>query len=294
MAHIERSAPAWSGTMRTGSRASHRSHTSGISRPVAGSYGNRTVPSGSAVHPRDHLVAQIGQVVAGSGRVEELAATERGPAVDPYHDAGWDLTRSDPAVGQLREGGAHRWPVPPHVELAGEPLDHVDGRVAPFGLLVVARRDVHPQRAAMWVAERVPAERLALQDVFVEPAGGLTRPGVHIELLSASGPPLPLPARRVPVTAEPRIVVRDHDEVHGAGPDLLVAPRAPVGAVTGHLAHGDALGMRPRRCAASGLSRRRRSGAFASGTMSSWHPAIMLRRRVSGELPRSRRVPASR
>ena len=42
-----RSASAWPGTIRTGSRASHRSQTSTTSRPVAGSKGRRMVPSAS-------------------------------------------------------------------------------------------------------------------------------------------------------------------------------------------------------------------------------------------------------
>src|SRR4029453_16058990 len=48
MPRRERSWPAWPAAMRTGSRASQRAHTWSRSRPVAGSKGSVTVPSGSA------------------------------------------------------------------------------------------------------------------------------------------------------------------------------------------------------------------------------------------------------
>jgi hypothetical protein len=49
-------------------------------------------------------------------------------------------------------------------------LEDVDGRVAPIGLVVVARRDVDPERARRRVAERVVPERLTLEDVLLDSA----------------------------------------------------------------------------------------------------------------------------
>jgi hypothetical protein len=73
-------------------------------------------------------------VAAGPRRVEELAAAERGPTVDPDADRRRRLASGKQLVGELGEGGPKRGPVAPHVELAGKALDYVDGRVAAFGL----------------------------------------------------------------------------------------------------------------------------------------------------------------
>ena len=67
-------------------------------------------------------------------------------------------------VGELREVAPERRAVAPHVELAGEALDHVDRGVAAIRLVVVARRQVDPERPLVRVAERVSAQRVALED----------------------------------------------------------------------------------------------------------------------------------
>ena len=54
------------------------------------------------------LVAEVGQIVAGPRRVEELTSPERGPAVDPDDDDGRGLLASEQVVGELREVATER------------------------------------------------------------------------------------------------------------------------------------------------------------------------------------------
>src|SRR6185312_2389392 len=71
----------------------------------------------------------------------------------------------------------HRRAVAPHVELAGEPLDDVDGRVAAVGRVVVARRHVDPERPLGRVTEPVRPQDVAVDHVLVEAAGEPASPG---------------------------------------------------------------------------------------------------------------------
>ena len=87
--------------------------------------------------------------------------------------------RGKEIVGELREVAPEGGAIPPHVELAGEALDHVDGGVAPVRLVVVAGRQVDPERPDVRIAERVPAQRVALEAGLLEAARGLERPGLH-------------------------------------------------------------------------------------------------------------------
>ena len=112
----------------------------------------------AGVHERDDLVADVGVVATAAVRVDELRATDGRERVEE------DDTRVDVlTVEQLEEGRPERDAVPPHLERAGEALEHVDGRAAR-----VARRRVDPERPLVRVAERVPAQRLALDHVLVE------------------------------------------------------------------------------------------------------------------------------
>jgi len=117
------------------------------------------------VHEGHDLVTQVAPVSAGARRVDELAAAERRPGVDERHDA-----RRGGRVEELEEARPERGPVAPHVELAGQALDDVDGCVPAVGLVVVAGRDPDPERPSVRVAERVAAEEVALDDVLVEAA----------------------------------------------------------------------------------------------------------------------------
>src|SRR6185369_4743626 len=83
-------------------------------------------------------------------------------------------------VGELGEVLAERNTVPPHVELARQPLDHIDGRISPFGVVVVARREVDAKRAHARIAERIPLEGFALDLRFLKAAARLERPGLHV------------------------------------------------------------------------------------------------------------------
>ena len=131
------------------------------------------------VDPGHHLVAEIGVIAAGAGRVEELAAAEGRPGVHPHDHAGWRLANREQLVGELGEVAAEGGAIAPHVELTGQPLDHVDGGVAPLRLVVVAGRHVHPERPLVRVAERVVAQRRALEDVLLIASGRLRAPRPH-------------------------------------------------------------------------------------------------------------------
>jgi hypothetical protein len=117
------------------------------------------------------LVADVGVVPAGARGVDELAAAVRGPRVDEHDEAGRCPAGSEELVGGLGEGGPERRPVVPHREHPGVALQHVDARVAPVGLVVVARWHVDLQRPVGGIAERVVPEQLAPDDVVVEAAG---------------------------------------------------------------------------------------------------------------------------
>ena len=111
-------------------------------------------------------------------RVDELRAAELRPGVHPHDDRGRNVARREDVVAQLRVRlGAERRPVAPHVELARVPLDHVDRRIAPLRVVVVARREVDPEGAFVRVAERVSPQRLALEDVLLEPSRERVAPG---------------------------------------------------------------------------------------------------------------------
>ena len=124
-------------------------------------------------------------VPAGARGVQELAPSERGPRVDEDHDRGMSLVGREEVVHELEVVRAERGPVPPHVDLAGESLDHVDGGV-PAVDLVVAGREVHPQGTFGRVAKRVPRERSAPEDVLLDPPGELPSPRLHVHPLRAS------------------------------------------------------------------------------------------------------------
>ena len=89
-------------------------------------------------------------------------------AVDPDHEAGRRLAAGEELVDQLGDGRAEGGPVAPHVELAGQPLDLVERRVAAVRLVVVAGRQVDPERPLVRVAERVAPQRLADDHVLLE------------------------------------------------------------------------------------------------------------------------------
>jgi hypothetical protein len=94
------------------------------------------------VHPRDDLVAEVRVVPAGPRRVEELAAAERRPAVDVDEDGRRCVAGGEQVVGELGEVLAEWSTVLPHVQLAGQALDDVDGGVAALGVVVVPWREV--------------------------------------------------------------------------------------------------------------------------------------------------------
>jgi hypothetical protein len=98
-----------------------------------------------AVHERHHLVAQVVEVAPGARGVEELAAPQRGPAVDEHDDRRRRcVLPREQLVDQLGHGGPEGAAVPPHVDLAGVALDHVDGRVAAARVVADPGGQVHP------------------------------------------------------------------------------------------------------------------------------------------------------
>ena len=77
------------------------------------------------VDERHDLVAEVGVVAAAAGGVDELRAADGRPGVDE------DDPRVDVrVVEELEEGRPEGGAVAPHVELAGEALEHVDRRAA--------------------------------------------------------------------------------------------------------------------------------------------------------------------
>ena len=117
------------------------------------------------VDERHDLVAEIRVVVADAGRVEELRAAVGRPGVDEDDERGRAAVVGEERVDELEHVRAERRAVPPHVDLAGVPLDQVDRRQR---RLVGARRHVDPERPPVRVAEPVAAERIALELVLVE------------------------------------------------------------------------------------------------------------------------------
>src|SRR6185295_16162089 len=127
----------------------------------------RAVP---LVHPGNDFLAEVGVVLPGARRVEELTAAQRGPAVGVDEDRRRRVPSGEEVVGELGEVLAEWGSVSPHVQLAREALNHVDGRIPALGLVVVAGWEIDAQRAHMRVAERIAFERLALDLRFLETA----------------------------------------------------------------------------------------------------------------------------
>jgi hypothetical protein len=119
-------------------------------------------------------------VPARSRRVDELAAPVRGPRVHEDHYA-----RRHVAVGQQRVHGlgerrAKRRAVVPHRDRARVALDDVYRRIAPLGILVVARRHIHLDGAVGGVAERVVRQKRAGDGLPLDAAGERPLVGVGI------------------------------------------------------------------------------------------------------------------
>jgi hypothetical protein len=139
--------------------AEHRRHH----RPVAATrFAGDTAVAGvcersvALVDPGDDLVAEVGVVAARARRVEELAAAQGRPGVDPHQDGGRGLAGGEELVHQFRRVLAECRAIAPHVQLSGQALDQVDRGVAVLRLVVVAGRRVDPERSHMWISERVP------------------------------------------------------------------------------------------------------------------------------------------
>ena len=129
------------------------------------------------VHPTHDVLAQVGVVLPGPRRVHELRSPVDRPGVHVHDDAGWGLPAGEELVGHLGERLAISGAVGPHGEVAGVTLDDVHRRVPPPGIVVVARRDVHPQRTVGRIAEMVALERRGMNRVAVESASQLCFPG---------------------------------------------------------------------------------------------------------------------
>src|ERR1019366_2826379 len=80
-------------------------------------------------------------------------------------------------VTELGEVGTECAPPMPHVELAGVPLDHVDGGVALLGVVVVAGGQVDLDRSHEGVAERIVPQGCALDHRLLEAAPVGASPG---------------------------------------------------------------------------------------------------------------------
>src|SRR5690349_5077920 len=90
---------------------------------AVGGLGQRAV---APVDEGDDLVAEGLAVAARAGRVDELRAPVRRPAVDEYDDRGRAALLGEKLVDALGSGRAEGSAVPPHVDLAGHALDEID------------------------------------------------------------------------------------------------------------------------------------------------------------------------
>ena len=88
----------------------------------------------------------------------------------------------------------------------------------------------------------------------------------------------------MPVPAEIGRALGNHDQMGRAGTDHLMTARAAVRPVPGHLSNGDPLRLSPRRSQPGRGTRRVGRGPFSSGSVSSWHAAIILVRPMSSDL----------
>src|SRR5579885_2150375 len=131
------------------------------------------------IYPGNNLITEIGVIASGAVLFEELATTERGPAVDPDEDARGSLAFREEFVGHFREIFPEGRTVAPHIKLARQPLNQVNARVAPLLLLIVAGRQIDPQRALIGVAERITLESLALENDLIKTSSEISRPGQH-------------------------------------------------------------------------------------------------------------------
>src|SRR5205814_1413318 len=94
------------------------------------------------------------------------------------HDGRRRLAAREHRVGGLGERLPVGRPVAPHRDVAGVALDHVHRRVGTGGLVVVARRQVDPDRAFAGVTERVRPQQLTGDHLFVDrDLAGAVRPG---------------------------------------------------------------------------------------------------------------------
>ena len=161
-------------------RAHHRhDHRPVAARRLAGDRAMVAVRRGrvALVDERHDLLAEVGLVAAGPGRVEELRSAVARPAVDHHDDRVGTVLGGEHRVHALDEGRLERAPARPHVELSRVALDHVDAGQGPGMIELDAGRAQHVQRPPGRVAERVVGEDLGLDDEAVERAGERPAPG---------------------------------------------------------------------------------------------------------------------
>ena len=124
----------------------------------------------AGIHPRHELVAEIGVVVAGPRRVEELAAAERRPRVDEDDDRRRNGGICKELVHELDDRWPERSPVSPHVDLSRQALDQVDRGVRIRRVVLVSRREVDPDGTLVRVAEWIAPEGLTRDRRLLEPS----------------------------------------------------------------------------------------------------------------------------
>jgi len=137
------------------------------------------------VDERHHFVAQIIHISAGGGRVQKLRAAARGPRVHEHDDRVRTVARDEHRIEALGHRRLPRGARKPHVELAGESLDHDYRRQGAEVIGRDARRPVDIQRPARGVAQRVASEQLGLDHQRVELTSELSPPrwsGLTVQL----------------------------------------------------------------------------------------------------------------
>jgi hypothetical protein len=94
----------------------------------------------------------------------------------------------------------------------------------------------------------------------------------------------------MPVAAEIHVLIRNDDEMQRAGPDQLLASRAPVGSVTRHLADRHTFPLSPTGDGGPGRTGSGRRRSVPSGSMASRHFSPSSNEAGQGIVPASAKV----
>src|SRR6266542_3211220 len=119
------------------------------------------------IDPGHDLVTQIRMIAPGGGRVQKLTAAQRGPAINPHHDAGWCLASSKQLISQFWKILSERRTIAPHIKLPRQPLNHINRGITSLRLLIISWRYIYPQRPLIWIVQWITLKHLTAKNNFV-------------------------------------------------------------------------------------------------------------------------------